>query len=279
MSTPYEEFAYRLTGGASLINHRHVNGDGYELILVYSGGGSVLIFDRCYPLREHTLLLIDASYPHCLNPAEMGRYVRSKLILDRRYLREALAAVGSLALLDEMTGEHGGVCLYLDDAQAEQADRQFQQMAGAMHAPAPLVRLQVMSACLPLLSLLWSASRRENGETPLEDDKLSPILFYLRAHCAEPLTVEDIAREHHLSKYYLCRLFRQRTGMTIMDYLNEQRFALARRLLADSSAPIGEIALSCGFGTAAHFSTMFRRREGCTPSFYRQATGFELRRP
>ena len=163
MSTPYEEFAYRLTGGASLINHRHVNGDGYELILVYSGGGSVLIFDRSYPLREHTLLLIDASYPHCLNPAEMGRYVRSKLILDRRYLREALAAVGSLALLDEMTGEHGGVCLYLDDAQAEQADRQFQQMAGGMHAPAPLVRLQVMSACLPLLSLLWSASRRENG--------------------------------------------------------------------------------------------------------------------
>ena len=143
-------------------------------------------------------------------------------------------------------------------------------MTEAMRAPAPIVRLQVMSACLSILSLLWSVSRREGGETPLEDDKLSPILAYLRAHCAESLTVESIAREHHLSKYYLCRLFRQRTGMTVMDYLNEQRFALARRLLTDSSAPIGEIALSCGFGSAAHFSTMFRRREGCSPSFYRQ---------
>ncbi len=271
MSTPYEEFAYRLTGGGSLINHRHVNGDGYELILVYSGGGSVLIFDRSYPLRERSLLLIDASYPHCLNPADMERYVRSKLILDRRYLRGVLGAVGSLPLLDEMAGEHGGLCVQLDNAQAEQADRLFLQMAGAMKDEPGVRPLTVMSACLPLLSLLRS-TRREGGEAPLGDDKLAPILAYLRAHCAEPLTVEEIARAHHLSKYYLCRLFRQRTGMTIMDYLNEQRFALARRLLADSSAPIGEIALSCGFGAAAHFSTMFRRREGCTPSFYRQCS-------
>lgn len=278
MSTPYEEFAYRLTGGGSLINHRHVNGDGYELILVYSGGGSVLIFDRSYPLREHTLLLIDASYPHCLNPADMEHYVRSKLILDRRYLRGVLGAAGSLPLLDEMAGEHGGMCVQLDEAQAQQADRLFFQIAGAMKDEPGVRPLTVMSACLPLLSLLRS-SGHQGGEAPLGDDKLAPILAYLRAHCAEPLTVEDIAREHHLSKYYLCRLFRQRTGMTIMDYLNEQRFALARRLLADSSAPIGEIALSCGFGTAAHFSTMFRRREGCTPSFYRQSTGFELRSP
>lgn len=271
MRAPFEEFAYRQAGGASLINHRHVNGDGYELIQVLSGEGSALIFDRTYPLRPGALLLIDASYPHCLHPADMNGYVRSKLILDRAYLRGVFSAAGCLHLLDEMTGEHGGLCVYPDEAGREQANRLFAQMRQAFEGEAADLCLRVMGALLPLFSLLRAAGREDElPELPHGDEKLAPVLAYLRAHCAEPLTVEEIARAHHISKYYLCRLFRQTTGMTIMGYLYEQRFSLARRLLADSAQSISAIALGCGFGSSSHFCTMFKRREGCSPNAYRR---------
>lgn len=271
MRAPFEEFAYRQAGGASLVDHRHVNGDGYELIQVLSGEGSALIFDRTYPLRPGALLLIDASYPHCLHPADMTGYVRSKLILDRAYLRGVFSTGGCLHLLDEMTGEHGGLCVYPDEGGVAQADRLFAQMRDAFEGEASELCLHVLSALLPLFALLRTAGSGDGfPELPHGDEKLAPVLGYLRAHCAEPLTVDEIAQAHHISKYYLCRLFRQTTGMTIMGYLYEQRFSLARRLLAGTEQSISTIALSCGFGSSSHFCTMFRRREGCSPNAYRR---------
>ena len=271
MDAPFEEFACRQAGGVPLVNHRHVNGDGYELILVLSGGGSALIFDRAYPLRDGTLLLIDASYPHCLHPADMANYVRSKLIFDRAYLRGVFAAAGCPLLLDEMTQAHGGLCVPLSAEQTAQADGLFLEMNHALQESGAERSLRMLAAFLPLFSLRQAAVQ---GGAPAAlspgGEKLAPVLSYLRAHCAEPLTVDQIARAQHISKYYLCRLFRQTTGMTIMQYLYEQRFSLARRQLADTAQPISAIALNCGFSSPSHFCTMFRRREGCSPNAYRR---------
>lgn len=272
MNMPYTEFACRQQGQQALIDHRHVNADSYEIILVLSGSGSILLLDRTWPLQPGALVLIDASSPHCIRPDNVGGYLRSKVIVDKAFLQQFLLLSGARDTAQRLTDAGCGFCLYLDQNGARRAQGCFTRMERAWQSGGDTRALGMLDGLLPLLTLLFSpASNPET--TPLQgaQDRLSPVLTYLRARCAESLTMEQIAADNHISKYYLCRLFRQQTGLTIMQYVSEQRLALARRLLTETEWPVSTVAQNCGFGSSSHFCTFFRRREGLSPHLYRAA--------
>jgi AraC-like DNA-binding protein len=58
-------------------------------------------------------------------------------------------------------------------------------------------------------------------------------LCYIRQHLCEPITLDDICREVAMSRYYFCHLFRAYTGMTVINYINMLRCALARSLILE----------------------------------------------
>ena len=84
------------------------------------------------------------------------------------------------------------------------------------------------------------------------------------------MTIDEIASGVNLSKFYLCRLFREKTGMTLMDYILERRLSMAKVRLADGSGTILEIAADCGFSSGSYFCRVFREKEGMTPREYRK---------
>ena len=66
-----------------------------------------------------------------------------------------------------------------------------------------------------------------------------------------------------------CKLFREYLHKSPVTYLTEYRIRRSMELL-DSSAPITEIAMNCGFSGASYFAETFRRVAGCTPGEYRK---------
>ena len=260
-----DESAYHQTGGASLINHRHLNPDSYEIIQVLGGDGSAFILDRTYPFTPGTLLFIDAASLHCITPADISGYARNKLILDKAHLHGIFEAIGCTDALDAFFKPHAGSCFYLNEEQSRRVDSLFRTITS--ENPQEKNGLTVMSALLNLFSL---CSRSTEPVEPRSDDKLAPVMQYLRRHYAEPLSVDRIAAETHLSKYYLCHLFRKQTGLTLMEYLYEHRLSAARQQLIDTDLPISAIAQNCGFGSSSHFCTLFRKREGLSPRDFRK---------
>lgn len=97
------------------------------------------------------------------------------------------------------------------------------------------------------------------------------VLQRIRADYSEPLTLDDLAREAGLAPRYLCRLFRQVTGRTPIDYLNYYRIECAAELLCTTPDSITDIALQCGFGDVSYFSRVFRHLKEQSPGEYRQA--------
>ena len=81
----------------------------------------------------------------------------------------------------------------------------------------------------------------------------------------------DLAAEAALEPKYFCRVFRQITGRTPINYLNYYRVECAAELLCTTQGSITDIALECGFGDVSYFSRMFRRYKGQTPGQYRRA--------
>jgi len=88
-------------------------------------------------------------------------------------------------------------------------------------------------------------------------------------HTGEPLTVRDLAAAAAMSPAHFSREFKRETGRTPQEYLRRARLERAKRLLAGDDRPVTSIAMECGFASASHLATAFRRAFRMAPSRYR----------
>ncbi len=83
-------------------------------------------------------------------------------------------------------------------------------------------------------------------------------------------TIRDLALEFHLSPSYLQRLFKHETGVSMREWLSEQRLVRAARLLTNSYMSVKEIAHTIGYEHASSFIRAFERRFTQPPARYRK---------
>lgn len=119
--------------------------------------------------------------------------------------------------------------------------------------------------------------RRETGGAsggrlnPLPKWRLRRVQEFLLANLEDRITLHTMAAVAGVSRMYFAAQFRLATGMRPHDYVLEMRIAAARDMLADRRRPIADIALSVGFQTQSHFTTVFKNRVGMTPNRFRHA--------
>ncbi len=93
------------------------------------------------------------------------------------------------------------------------------------------------------------------------------------ANPRRPVSVDDLAGEHGMSRSHFSHFFRTRTGLTPGRFMTEVRVHEASRLLVATRAPLKQIAGECGFANANHFGKVFRRFQHQSPAAYRRAVG------
>lgn len=105
----------------------------------------------------------------------------------------------------------------------------------------------------------------------LSRERLQRVERYVRAHLDANLSLDDLAQEVRLSKYYFSRRFKQRTGQSPYQFILYERVRAARRLLRKTTQPLARIALDVGFSSQSHFTRTFKRYVGVPPGRYRGA--------
>jgi len=93
----------------------------------------------------------------------------------------------------------------------------------------------------------------------------------LSAALAHTPRLDDLAASLGVNERRLSRAFRECLGMTVFEYLRQERMRVAQRLLAQTALSVVAISEEVGFGSAANFSTAFREYAGTSPSTFRQA--------
>jgi len=102
---------------------------------------------------------------------------------------------------------------------------------------------------------------------------VSDVKKIIYARYAENLTLEDLAAATYLNRTYLAGLFKQSTGMTIGQFIQEVRMKQASLLLETTRNRIHEIAETVGYHDLSHFSKTFKQHFGVTPQAYRNMVG------
>lgn len=100
--------------------------------------------------------------------------------------------------------------------------------------------------------------------------KIKTVKKYIEKHLTEPILIEDLGRITSTSPNYLCTLFKQIEGNTIINYIQNARIQLSTQLLLDTKKTTSEIAENIGFYDQFYFSKVFKRFMGMSPSEYRK---------
>ncbi|TYP79791.1 response regulator [Paenibacillus methanolicus] len=113
----------------------------------------------------------------------------------------------------------------------------------------------------------WAIARMDivTGQLHRQDSIVRRVQCYIADHLNETVKREDIADHVHLNQAYLSRLFKKETGVSLTDYMLQERMKLAHELIRGSTIPISDIAKSLGYNNFSYFSKMFKRLYGGTP--------------
>lgn len=111
---------------------------------------------------------------------------------------------------------------------------------------------------------------RNDGVAPLLPWQVTRVREYIESHIAQGIRVSDLSGLVHRTAAHFSRAFKRTFGLTPHAYVLRRRIELASQLMIESSTPLSEIALKCGFNDQAHLSKRFRIHTGATPAAWRR---------
>jgi YesN/AraC family two-component response regulator len=103
-------------------------------------------------------------------------------------------------------------------------------------------------------------------DTSIGDSRILKIIRHIKTHYAEKITVKKMAALTNLNTVYFGALFKQKTGMTLNQYLIKIRFKNAKTILQGGEYKVSEAAEYCGYKDIVHFCKQFKRIYGFPPS-------------
>jgi two-component system response regulator YesN len=100
------------------------------------------------------------------------------------------------------------------------------------------------------------------------DNAIDYIQKYIEDHLSEDLSLVRLAEKVYLNPSYLSRLYKQTTGTTLSDFIDNARIKKAKEMLKKENVKIHEVSKAVGYETAASFTRFFRKIKGCSPQEY-----------
>ncbi len=152
-------------------------------------------------------------------------------------------------------------------------DSVFNQLHGIFRSFLPRDKFFDIETATKLSSLLISIGRIIEGNSKLTDaykiNKFRRSLEYINENVSEPITVQQLAKMEFLSESHYRALFVSVMKQSPLEYITSIRINSACRLLRNSRLSISEVGKSVGYPDQRHFSRVFKRLRGVTPSEFR----------
>lgn len=238
-----------------------------EVLFIVAGECECLLGADLIELRRGTVLALAADSLHKTNQSSGGEYARYAL----HFPRDAVApfSTADTDLLKCFLG--GGELLQLSEQATWGMTELFEGCRAAGSGYGADIRRR--NAFFELLVRLGELSSREGAPRKVDSkssQRLRPILTYIAENLTEPLSLDHLAQKFHFNKQYLCRLFKQTTGVSVGAYIASTRVQHACRLLR-GGASVQRSGEESGFTNNSAFITSFGRIVGVSPGRYKKS--------
>lgn len=101
------------------------------------------------------------------------------------------------------------------------------------------------------------------------EDPVGRIRDYIEAHIETELTREQLGKALFMNPDYVARIFREKQGQSLNDYIRNRRIARAKKLLRETDLPLSDICALIGYSYNTYFFNTFKKATGVSPNDYR----------
>ena len=261
------DFKYRDVGKSHLDEKKHTHGNCYEILQVISGEGNFMIGNCIYPLISGAVYFVNGIDYHSSYPRDPQVYIRNKIVISADFVNKVAEITDSQYLIDELFLREGRQPAQLSDEEFAYVEQEMCQIKNVLKEDCVDTKLQIIIAIFRICSRVYA--KQDSFIEPIHEH-INRTLKFINDNIQNQMSLIEICQQVHISKYYLCHIFKETTGMTVMQYILQRRLAIAKRKLLYTDMSLSEIALSTGFGSFSYFSMLFKKMEGMQPSEYRR---------
>jgi YesN/AraC family two-component response regulator len=249
------------------MNHSHLS---YELYYMLAGDRYYFIEDRTYHVQQGDMILIEPHQLHRTINATSESHERVLINFRYSFIEDMLAQLDYNPL--PMFGAHR--LLKLDIKEQSQVEAIMLKLLKERKQEETGFEGYTKLLLLELLLLLLRHTRQtatKQAEYPNSlHRKVSDIVKYINMQYDQPLSLTQLAGQFHMSPYYLSRIYKEVTGFTLVEYVNQVRIKEAQRLLLTTAHNVTAITEMVGFDSSTHFGRVFKAVAGISPLQYRK---------
>ena len=250
----------------------HVH-DFIEIVYMLAGKCEQTVDGRVYEASHGDLFFINYGSTHSFSSNDPISYVNicfsPEVMGDAIISRENAFALLSLTAFDEM-------CNGSDDAKISffgNERKEIEDILFAMHRECRDKRTAwngVVESYLNILITKMLRKTQTGMQSEVIGDVWQELSEYIDQNLGGDLTLEALAQKCFYNPSYFSRVFKEKFGMSFVEYVNRRRLERAVKLLTESTLSIEEIYVAVGFSSRAHFYRVFAKYVGGLPTDYRE---------
>ena len=116
-----------------------------------------------------------------------------------------------------------------------------------------------------IIEIIYLINRISSFEAPsTESVIIKKVISHINANLKNEITLDELAEEFYVSKYHLCRTFKNSTGLTIHDYIKQKRLTIVKELVKEGNT-LTDAAISAGFNDYSSFYRAYVKRYNENP--------------
>lgn len=254
--------------------HAH---QGLEILIIHEGKGKFIVDQKSYEVTSGMLCVFQPYQLHHIQMkmTEKTPFVRSIIQFEPLLYDAYFENWPSLFAFYKglLTSNLPTPCLYNLD-EADQFHAVFQVWENRKQTSVDEFSLFLVSFFYQLKSVLERYQHQVEISAIRTPSQVERILSWLEARYTEPLSLNKIANELHLSPYHISHRFKEWVGMTLSDYLNERRLHEAVKLLNTTNHTVAQIGETIGLENCSYFCKIFKKKFGLSPHQYRKKWRF-----
>ena len=258
------------------LEHYH---DSYELDLFIKANIQIFVKDRKYEIADGDILFISEYEVHKIiyNMGEhYTRYVinfKKDFLLDLLNFLELKELFGTIeknqlkkaALNLNRRNEIEGLCktmhsIYNQSLDINSLNKNVRTMA--------LIKSYLVIFLIRFDDML-KAANNVSLIPQKKDSQVAEIIKYIDTNYMNLISLSVLEKEFHLNKYYISHIFKDITGLSIIEYTQYRRIIEAQKMLTNTNKDIVDICLDCGFNNMQHFYRVFSKITRVSPYKYR----------